>query len=218
MVVDKLYFFDLDKTLISCDSISVWNQYLFGKKVVSDISVIEQDQKFIADYKNACLDINAYYLFSMELISSLSDHERDSLLVEFYETVIQHHFYKEALALINNLLSRNEVIVIVSASPFFLVNTIAEQIGIRNVIATDFTKKNGAYLIKGTPSFQEGKVIRVKEWLENSHIQYKKICFYSDSINDAPLLEFSDKAIAINPCTKLKELAKENEWEIRNWV
>ncbi len=78
---------------------------------------------------------------------------------------------------------------------------------------------NGYYTskIEGTPSYREGKIRRLKDWVEQGNNDYNPIHFYTDSINDLPLCEYSDYAYLINPCTQLKEAAKGKDWEIYNW-
>ena len=69
----------------------------------------------------------------------------------------------------------------------------------------------------GIPSYREGKVTRLHQWLKeqgHSRSDYKKILFYSDSHNDLPLLSLVDEPIIVNPDALLREHALKNNWEI----
>ena len=59
------------------------------------------------------------------------------------------------------------------------------------------------------------------QWMKNKNLEwksFKKSYFYSDSINDLPLLELVNKPIAVNPDRKLKSMAKKRNWHILNLV
>ncbi len=71
--------------------------------------------------------------------------------------------------------------------------------------------------IQGTPCFREGKVVRVNHWLASHGWQlsdFRQSFFYSDSMNDVPLLEAVTDPIAANPSAALRELARERGWRI----
>lgn len=79
--------------------------------------------------------------------------------------------------------------------------------------------KNGRYTGKvvGTPSYQDGKVIRVNEWLSSMGLtleHFTESWFYSDSQNDIPLLEAVTHPVATNPVPPLRELANKNGWPV----
>ena len=77
---------------------------------------------------------------------------------------------------------------------------------------------NGLYTgeIDGIPCFQDGKVKRLKQWIatNNHSFALSKSVFYSDSINDLPLLEEVGTAVAVDPDSKLREFAFANGWQL----
>ena len=89
------------------------------------------------------------------------------------------------------------------------------------LIATEPEYLSGRYTgkIDGTPSFKEGKVLRVKAWLAtlNRKLEdFSESYFYSDSINDLPLLEVVTHPIVTNPSPSLLNVAKERNWPVLN--
>jgi phosphoserine phosphatase len=71
--------------------------------------------------------------------------------------------------------------------------------------------------IKGEPTFREGKIQRVMDWLsdrEHAWDQFDRITFYSDSTNDLPLLERVSHPVATNPAPALEQIARERGWPI----
>ena len=106
--------------------------------------------------------------------------------------------------------------VIITATNSFITTPIAKHFGINHLIATEVKVINGQYTneINGTPCFQEGKVTRLKKWLETNQETLNGSYFYSDSINDLPLLEAVETPILIDPDEKLKQTGKERNWKI----
>jgi phosphoserine phosphatase len=97
---------------------------------------------------------------------------------------------------------------------------IAALFGVHHLIATEPEKNaKGQFTgrVSGTPSFREGKILRVDEWLSelnHSWHDFEETCFYSDSLNDLPLLERVKQAIAVNPDPTLRQHALTAGWPI----
>ena len=69
------------------------------------------------------------------------------------------------------------------------------------------------------PSYREGKVTRVGQWLagQGAHwSDFGRIAVYSDSLNDLALLERATDPVATNPSPQLEAIAKERGWRIMN--
>ena len=72
---------------------------------------------------------------------------------------------------------------------------------------------------RGLPAFREGKVARVEGWLESLGLwwgSFGKTHFYSDSLNDLPLLERASDPVATNPSPALAAVATQRGWRILN--
>ena len=87
-----------------------------------------------------------------------------------------------------------------------------------DIIATEAEKLDGRFTgkVKGIPSFQGGKIQRLKIWLEQQTASFETSYFYSDSINDLPLLEYVDRPCVANGDEKLLTLAAERNWPMIN--
>ena len=107
--------------------------------------------------------------------------------------------------------------LLASATNSVIVNPIAKRLGFENIVATEVEIVNGVYSGKfqNTPALGEGKLQKVREWmLRNDFCDFKNTTFYSDSINDLPLLSAVNKAVAVNPDDKLREECEKRSWEI----
>ena len=122
-----------------------------------------------------------------------------------------------ALRLLHNHYHNNDVMLLASATNSVIVNPIAKRLGFENIVATEVEIVNGVYSGKfqNTPALGEGKLQKVREWMRwNDFSDFKNTTFYSDSINDFPLLSVVNKAVAVNPDNKLREECEKRSWEI----
>jgi HAD superfamily phosphoserine phosphatase-like hydrolase len=108
---------------------------------------------------------------------------------------------------------------VVTATNSFVTAPIARAFGIPHLVATDAEVQRGRYTgrILGTPSFKEGKVVRVNDWLAAMGLglaDFPESFFYSDSVNDVPLLEKVTRPIAANPSPTLRAIAQERGWQV----
>ena len=106
-----------------------------------------------------------------------------------------------------------------TATNEFVTRPIAQAFGVSELIAVELERDARDWItgeIRGTPSFREGKVIRVDQWLGQQGWGWAdvEITFYSDSMNDLPLLEKAHHPVATNPDARLRQLATERGWRI----
>ena len=68
--------------------------------------------------------------------------------------------------------------------------------------------------LAGKASFREGKLELVKNWCSENNLNLGDAVFYSDSINDLPMLEACGKPIVVNPDEILRNLAVNRSYKI----
>lgn len=214
-----LYVFDMDETLVNGDAAMMWNEFLVEKGIASDASFVEEDQRLMGLYTQGKLDMEDYLTFAMQPLADLTTQQVNTLVEECVDTKVLPNLFKHTLPLIEQL-KRDEIdMLIISASVTFLVEVVGRKLGIPEALGIDLVEKQGRYTskIEGVPSYREGKVTRLEQWIAAQPTTYSEIHFYTDSINDLPLCEFADYAYLVNPCPRLKALADRPNWQILNW-
>ncbi len=211
--------FDLDDTLIKGDSSILWTQYLWDNKIITDPQFVEADRNMMAQYSAGNLDMASYLAFSMQGIAGISIEQIDIWLDDFVETIILPNVFPEGIARLADYKQRKIPIIIISASVSFIVKKIALRLGVDIAMGIDMKIENNAYSnkIAGIPSFKEGKVKRLTQWLSQQHIEDAEIIFYTDSANDLPLCYFADYVFTINADSRLSQAAIENKWTQLSW-
>ncbi|RXJ71593.1 HAD-IB family hydrolase [Veronia nyctiphanis] len=215
----KLYVFHLDETLIRTDCSVEWNQFLVEKGVVNDPNYLEEDRRLMAEYAAGNQNLDEYLTFALSPLVSMPTTDVSALVDECITTRIIPTVYPEAKALIDKLSEENTQMVIISASVSFLVEAIAEKLGLKNALGVDLEILNGCYTpkVRGVASYKEGKVARLKQWMESESIAVDEIHFYTDSINDLASCLYADHVYLVNPCAKLREFARNTDWTILPW-
>lgn len=222
-MMKKLTVFDLDDTLVHGDTSMIWRQYLQDISVITDPNYSQNDKKYMQQYADGTLDLAEYLHFSLSPIADTPIEKVTTWLADCVHTRVMPHIFPEAKALIKQLTADNggEDVLIISATVAFIVKAVANELGIKNAIGVDLNVANNRYThhVVGTPSFREGKVIRLKQWLDEQGkaAHYDHITFYTDSINDLPLCEFADEVFTINPCPQLRPIAEQRGWGILPW-
>ena len=211
-----LAIFDLDNTLIAGDSDHSWGVFLVEKQLVDAEAYRLANDRFYEDYKNGTLDINAYLQFSL---APLAHHDMDTLAqlhCEFMQQHIEPLMLPKAEALLKKHRQQGDKLLIITATNGFVTRPIAKRLGVEDILATDPEIVDNRYTgnFIGLPCFQSGKITHLHEWLKTNQHSLQGAYFYSDSINDLPLLEQVDNPIAVDPDEKLTSIARERNWQI----
>jgi HAD superfamily hydrolase (TIGR01490 family) len=218
----NLCLFDLDDTLLPLDSDHAWGEFLVHKGWVDPIAFKQGNDAFFAQYQAGTLDIHAYIAFVTEPLRRRSAAVLAAAHKEFMQQVINPQLRPSALALVAEHQEQGDKVALVTATNEFVTAPIAQALGIDTLIAVQLQRDASGTitgLIEGVPSYRDGKVTRVAQWLadQGQHWQsFERVSVYSDSANDLPLLERATHPVATNPSTSLRALAQARGWPILN--
>lgn len=213
----NLALFDLDNTLLAGDSDYNWSLFLINEGLLDGAAHQARNEQFYQDYKNGCLDIYAFLEFQLKPLSEHPKKFLDELHLKYMEKVIRPMMTQKAQDLVNRHQDAGDLCVVITATNSFVTRPIAEAYGIENLIGTDPEMVNGEYTggVSGVPSFKEGKVTRINQWLAErgtTLASYETSYFYSDSHNDLPLMKLVTNPVAVNADEILSEYAKQQGW------
>jgi HAD superfamily hydrolase (TIGR01490 family) len=216
----SLCLFDLDETLLPLDSDHAWGEFMITLGWVDAAGFRSRNDAFYAQYVQGRLDIHEYIHFATEPLRRHSEPQRAAARSRFMAEVIDPALRPAALALVHEHQRRGDAIALVTATNDFVTAPIAQALGIPDLIAVRLERGAGGTItgrIEGTPSYREGKVARVQEWLDQRQAgweSFERVSVYSDSVNDLPLLERATDPVATNPSPALKAIAQERGWRI----
>lgn len=215
----NLALFDLDNTLLISDSDFEWAQFLIEQRVLDREVYEARNLEFYEQYKSGTLDIHKFLDFQLKPLSRHSRIQLDVWHNEFMTKKIFPLIAPGAHELINKHMLGGDLCAIITATNRFVTEPIAQALGIKNLIATEPEQKNGEFTgqVLGAPCFKEGKITRLENWLDERNLTWLSFLeswFYSDSLNDIPLLNKVTHPVAVDPDTTLKRYAKKNNWPI----
>ncbi|HMX23971.1 MAG TPA: HAD family hydrolase, partial [Accumulibacter sp.] len=217
-----LALFDLDNTLIAGDSDFEWGQFLIGKGILDRETYESRNLEFYEQYKAGTLDIDVFLDFQLRPLAQHPRRQLDSWRDEFLDQALRPLINAKARALVGEHLDRGALCAIVTATNSFVTGPIAREFGIAHLIATIPAQQSaqcGQFTgtARGLPSFREGKIVRVEAWLEAGGWwweSFERTWFYSDSLNDLPLLSKVSHPVAVDPDPSLRAHAETAGWPI----
>ena len=215
----RLALFDLDHTLLPIDSDYSWGTFTTTIGWTDPVEFARRNDEFYAHYQAGTLDVHDYVRFATEAVRLKGPEVALAARKRFMEEVIAPVIRPPALELVRRHQAAGDEVLIITATNEFVTRPIAEVFGVDQLIAVELERDASGWItgeIRGTPSFREGKVRRFGEWLaaRGLHRHETEVTFYSDSINDLPLMDNVDCPVATNPDDRLRALALERGWRV----
>ena len=217
----NLALFDLDNTLIAGDSDFEWAQFLITKGVVDREIQEAKNIGFYDQYKAGTLDINEFLAFQLAPLTRHPRTELDAWHREYMDRHIRPLIGDKARQLVRQHLANGDLCAVVTATNSFVTGPIVGEFGIPHLIGTvaAVDVANGVFSggPRGTPSFRDGKIERVESWLESLGLWWGSFAdsfFYSDSLNDLPLMSKVRTPVAVDPDDTLRRHSSEMGWKI----
>ena len=217
MSTDVLALFDLDHTLLTLDSDEAWVEFLIEEGNLDRAEFERANHELVARYRAGeatSVEFTHFYL------STLVGRDPD-VLATWHATYLERKIRPAISVSARELLARHRaeghLLVMTTATGRFTVAPIARELGLENLIATEPEMKDGLYTgkVAGTPNMREGKVTRLEAWLGERDLaldRFRESWFYSDSVNDLPLLLRVTHPVAVNPDPPLAAVAREKGW------
>ena len=216
----NLTLFDLDGTLIPGDSDHAFGEFLVARGWADGEAWRARNDAFYQSYLEARLDVHAYVDFATSAWRTRSPSEQHEISARFMAQVIAPMITTQARELVRAHQDAGDLVAIVTATNEFVTRPIADAFGVPELLAIELVRDAAGAVtgaIRGTPTYQAGKVVRVDEWLAGRGLAragFERVTVYSDSTNDLPLLEQATHPVATNPSAALEAVAAERGWRL----
>jgi HAD superfamily hydrolase (TIGR01490 family) len=215
----RITFFDLDHTLLPIDSDYAWGEFTQTIGWCDPVEFKRRNDEFFEHYKAGTLDVHDYVRFAVEALRLRDEARYREAHARFMREVIAPSLRPCARDLVRGHREAGDRVAIITATNELVTRPIADAFGIEDLIAVELERDGRGWItgeIAGVPSTGEGKVIRAGQWLAERGLDWLDVetTFYSDSMNDLPLLERVEHPVATNPDPRLRTLALERGWRI----
>ncbi|MET1080344.1 MAG: HAD family hydrolase [Pseudomonas sp.] len=212
----RLALFDLDNTLLGGDSDHAWGDYLCERGILDGLAYKARNDAFYQDYLAGRLNITDYLNFSLEILGRSSMAQLDQWHLDFMRDCIEPIVLAKGEALLAEHRAAGDKLLIITATNRFVTAPIATRLGVETLLATECEMQDGRYTGRTTdvPCFKDGKVTRLNRWLRENGLDLAGSSFYSDSINDLPLLALVERPVAVDPDPSLRAEAERRGWPV----
>lgn len=215
----RLVLFDLDHTLLPLDSDYEWGEFSIRIGWRDAVEFGRRNAEFYAHYQAGTLNVPDYVRFATEAVREHGPEEAAVAHARFMREVIEPAIQPQALELVRRHQAAGDEVLIITATNEFVTRPIAQALGVSELLAMELERgPDGWYTgeIRGEPTMREGKVRRMERWLAERGLAWADVdsTFYSDSMNDVPLLETVNHPVATNPDARLRALAQQRGWPI----
>lgn len=216
---DTIALFDLDNTLLDGDSDYEWAQFLIERGVLDRAAYEAKNLWFYEQYKAGTLDIFQFLDFQLAPLARFKRAELDTWHRAFMAERVAPMVKRGARPLVERHREQGALMAMVTATNAFVTAPIAQLFGIEHLIATDIEELAGEFTgrPRGTPSFREGKVTRLDAWLAErgrTLASFRRSWFYSDSLNDIPLLERVTDPVVVDGDDRLVAEGRARGWTV----
>lgn len=209
-------FFDMDKTLISENSGSVYMKHRYEQGEITGWELAKGLGAYL-QYKAGVLDIAAW---TRQMMAEFAGQRETDLLGEaheLFERAIRPTIYPEAQRIVREHQEKGHVVAIVSGATRFVVEPLAAHLGVDHMLYTGMEVEAGCFTgrVIEPVCFEEGKIFWLQQFIEKERVDLARSWFYTDSVTDVPLLELVGHPVAVNPDPFLYRMARKRRWPVR---
>jgi len=207
-------FFDMDRTLINDFSAKKFmtTRLFSGKTTIKE---------YLTQFATALIfatgnrDFEVLTKIAALGVKGISESAFVELGEQVFEDSLRETVYPESRELIKKHLDKGHRVVIISAATTYQIEPIAKELGIKDIYATEMELRNGKFTGRVSEMcWGEGKARAARKSAKKYKTDLSKSYFYTDSIDDYPLLKLVGHPVATNPDQKLSQTAFENNWPI----
>jgi len=215
----RLVLFDLDHTLITVDSDEQWVEFLVAEGRLDRGAIESANHEIVARYRRGDATPVEFTEFYLSVLVPFLPEDLAAWHPRYLRERILPHVAPGTRALLARHREAGDLTVLTTATNRFLTAAIARELGFEHLIATEPEMAGGRYTgrVDGIANMREGKVARLDAWLERRGWSLQSIpetWFYSDSLNDLPLLSRVTHPVATHPDERLRAIARERGWRI----
>ena len=220
--VDSAAFFDVDNTMMQGASIYYFARGLAKRRyfTTGDLARMAWKQlRFRLMAAEHSGDIATTREAALAFIAGWKVEDVARLSEEIFDELMADKIWSGTRALADLHLAAGERVWLVTAAPVELGTVIASRLGLTGALGTVAQVRDGHYTGKLVGDMLHGpaKAIAIKAIAAAEGLDLAKCTAYSDSINDIPMLNAVGNAVAVNPDSALRRIAKQSGWEIRDF-
>ncbi len=215
-------FFDVDNTMMMGASIFHFARGLASRKYFtsSDLAGFAWQQvKFRVGGRESPDTIRSSREQGLSFVAGRTVEEMNAVGEEIYDELMADKIWSGTRALAQMHLDAGQRVWLVTATPVELAAIIARRLGLTGALGTVLEQVDGVYTgrLVGDMLHAHAKAHAVRALAAREGLNLRRCTAYSDSQNDVPMLSVVGTAVAVNPDAGLRDVARQRNWEIRDF-
>jgi HAD superfamily hydrolase (TIGR01490 family) len=209
----KYDFFDVDHTILDGSSGPLFVRKGVQRGLFPALTLLYIPFFFLQYYIGSLEADSRDWYFS--ILSGRSRRELEEVSRANFE-IMKSRIYPGVRRLIGELQGQGRQVVLATSSLDLIVQPLAEELGIQEVIATtlEFAEDRCTGRFADGPLFKEKKKEKVYDFIRSREAGWQECSFYTDSVNDLALLESVADPVAVNPDRRLRRIASRRGWRV----
>lgn len=211
-------FFDLDGTLLTVNSASLWVRRERRLGRARPLHLL-QAALFIAGYRLGILDIERALRVALSNLRGVPEEFVRAETRTWWREDVRPFVARGALPVIAAHRRRGDPLVLLTSSSAYASEMAREEFGLDDVLHQHYEVKEGCFT--GQPlqpvCYGRGKVEVAQAWAARNGVDLSASSFYSDSATDVPMLERVRHPFAVNPDPRLRFVARRRGWPLLDW-
>lgn len=215
----SLVFFDMDGTLVNADTNTLFFQHLYEHKIIDD-EFLKPMPIFHQTYFEGTLKIEDFILYAIKPIVGMDKAKRDKLIYDCVDSKILPKVKAKALECIKEHQAQHNTLVIVSATVDYIIQAVADRLGINYIIAAPIGVDHEGRIkpeIIGAVPYQDGKKIRIEQFIHKHNFNLDDSYAYGDSLNDLQMLQMVTHGFCVDANDEFKKIPEYNQFEHLTW-
>jgi HAD superfamily hydrolase (TIGR01490 family) len=210
----KLAFFDLDETITFKDTDLLWALWRSRRSPRGWLDLIRLS-RISRLYYNHTLSPEQYAAYHLKRARSMKMKNYKKMAARFASDTMARFVYPSMIQIIEDNRKRGIMNVLITAQDEIIGSAFQDFLELDACMASSYIIEDEKVLgMKKPLCFQEGKVHWAQEYLDSRGISWKDCAFYTDSLNDRPLLEACEYPVTVHPGKELSALAAERSWPV----
>ncbi len=215
-------FFDVDNTMMMGASLFWFARGLAARKYFRTRDLMQfvwQQAKFRIAGNESPDDMHTIRENALAFVAGRPVTEIVQAGEEIYDELMAGRIWSGTRVLAQQHLDAGQRVWLVTATPVELARIIALRLGLTGALGTVAEVKDGEFTgrLVGELMHGEAKAEAVRALAEREGLDLARCTAYSDSANDLPMLTLCGSAVAVNPDTELRAVARSRGWPVRDF-
>jgi HAD superfamily hydrolase (TIGR01490 family) len=209
-------FFDLDRTLLDCNSATLWVRRQVREGHISRTKAASMGLK-IGLYQLGFGHIEDAVVAAIRDLEGQNEEEIRQRTIAFWEEEVAHRVRPGARAVLEAHRELGESLVLLTGSSNYMSDCVLAALGMDDALCTRFEVQDGLFTGQGVLCYGDTKRVAAEAYLADKDIPLSACAFYTDSYTDLPVMLEVERPVAVHPDPRLKRHARREGWPIADW-